>query len=107
MAVLVDQLLNALSRQKLIKKPEPTNTLIVYKKELRNTAIALTQHFRSEDMNIELLLEEKELDVNSYVEYANRSSIGGILYLAKPNEVLVINADNGSTTKANLSDLLE
>lgn len=107
MAVLVDQLLNALSRQKLNKKLEPTNTLIVYKKELRNTAIALTQHFRSEDMNIELLLEAKETDVNSYVEYANRSSIGGILYLAKPNEVLVINASDGSTTKANLNDLLE
>lgn len=107
MAVLVDQLLTALSRQKLIPKLEPTNTLIVYKKELRNTAIALTQHFRSEDMNIELLLEEKEIEINTYIEYANRSSIGGILYLAKPNEVLVINAGDGSTTKANLSDFLE
>ncbi|WP_066720587.1 ATP phosphoribosyltransferase regulatory subunit [Clostridium sp. Marseille-P299] len=107
MAVLVDQLLTALSRQKLIPKLEPTNTLIVYKKELRNTAIALTQHFRSEDMNIELLLEEKEIEINTYIEYANRSSIGGILYLAKPNEVLVINAGDGSTTMANLSDFLE
>lgn len=107
MAVLVDQLLTALSRQKLIPKLEPTNTLIVYKKELRNTAIALTQHFRSEDMNIELLLEEKEIEINTYIEYANRSSIGGILYLAKPNEILVINAGDGSTTMANLSDFLE
>lgn len=107
MAVLVDQLLTALSRQKLIPKLEPTNTLIVYKKELRNTAIALTQHFRSEDMNIELLLEEKEIEINTYIEYANSSSIGGILYLAKPNEVLVINAGDGSTTMANLSDFLE
>lgn len=107
MAVLVDQLLNALSRQKLIFDNDPTNTLIVYKKELRNTAIALTKHFRTEDMNVELLLQENDIDVNGYVAYAKRCNIGGILYLAVPNEVLIINASDGSETTAKISDLLD
>lgn len=107
MAVLVDQMLSALSRQKLITDTEPSNTLIVYKKELRNTAIALTQHFRSQDMNVELILQESESDVNTYVAYAKRSMIGGILYLAVPNEVLIINATDGSKTNAKISDLLQ
>lgn len=107
MAVLVDQMLSALSRQKLIMDTEPSNTLIVYKKELRNTAIALTQHFRSQDMNVELILQEAESDVNTYVSYAKRSMIGGILYLAVPNEVLIINAIDGSKTNAKISDLLQ
>ena len=107
MAVLVDPLLTALSRQNLIKSIEPTNTLIVYKRELRNTAIALTQHFRSEDMNVELILQDSEVDVTTYVDYAKRSLIGGILYLAVPNEVTVINALDGSMTNAKISDLLE
>lgn len=107
MAVLVDQMLSALSRQKLITDTEPTNTLIVYKKEHRNTAIALTQHFRSQDMNVELILQEDENDVSTYVAYAKRSMIGGILYLAVPNEVLIINATDGSKTNAKISDLLQ
>lgn len=106
MAILVDQLLTALSRQKLSKVFEPTNTLIIFKKEFRYNAIALTKHFRSEDMNIELLMEETEKDIKGYIEYANRIGIGGILYLSNEDEVLVINAADGEITKANIKQFM-
>ena len=106
MAILVDSLLTALTRQKLNRSIDPTNTLIVYKKSLCHTAIALTKHFRKEGMNIELLACEKEESIDFYVAYAKRMSIGGILYLAIPNEVLVINAADGAVTKANIQEFL-
>lgn len=107
MAVLMDQLLTALSRQKLSKKFDPTNTLIVYKKEFCHTAIALTKQFRSDDMNVELLVEEGDVPMDQYIQYANRIGIGGMLYLAVPNEILVVNAEDGTVTKAAIGDFMQ
>lgn len=106
MAILVDQLLASLSRQKLLKRLEPSNTLIVFKKEYRMSAIALAKHFRGEDMNIELYVEEQEKEMEAYTEYAKRVGIGGILYLGAPNEILIVDAADGNVTKAPLKDFI-
>ena len=106
MAVLVDQLLNALSRQKLLDEPQAENTLIVYEASFIANAVALATHFRNQNMNIELLVHDQSRSKSDYVAYANRMGIGGILALLKEEVVEVIQATDGSVQTVPLGGLL-
>ena len=107
MAILVDSLLIALSRQKLDKKVIADHTLILYQKTARPMAIALAKHFRGDEMKIELMTYQEETAISEYVEYARRSGIGGILFLKNETEVDVIQAEDGSVHTADLTQLMQ
>ncbi len=105
-AILADQLMMALMRQKIEIETRGDNTLILYRKEWRKTAIALANQFRSQDMNVELINYEEEHLLEEYKEYCKRNSIGGILFFEKENLVEVINCQTGESNTARLSEFL-
>lgn len=105
-AILADQLMMALMRQRIEIETRADNTLILYRKELRKTAIQLANRFRSQDMNIELINYEEEQSLDAYIEYCKRNSIGGILFFEKENLIEVINCQTGECNTAKLSELL-
>ncbi|SHO49774.1 ATP phosphoribosyltransferase regulatory subunit [Anaerocolumna xylanovorans] len=105
-AILADQLMMALMRQKIAIETRTDNTLILYRKEWRETAIRLANRFRSQDMNIELISYENEHPLEEYMEYCKRNSIGGILFFDKENLVEVMNCQTGERNTASLSELL-
>ncbi len=107
MAILVDSLMVALSRQKLVQESLAENTLILYNASSRLVAIALAKHFRTEGINIELLIDQEGCSIQEYIEYAKRSGIGGILHLLNQDEVDVINAIDNTTQRANISQLMQ
>ncbi len=107
MAVLVDSLLVALSRQKLDKEVIADHTLILYQSKARPMAIGLAKHFRQEGMKIELMTYQEETAISEYVEYARRSGIGGILHLKNETQVDVIQAEDGLIQHADLSQLMQ
>lgn len=107
MAVLVDSLQIALSRQKLSIELSAENTLLLYEEEVRNTAIGLAAHFRNQDMNVELFTQKDGVSISDYMEYARRNGIGGILHLKKTGEVDVIKADDGSVQKTSIAQLMQ
>lgn len=106
LAIVIDQLIMALDRQKLLPEPEATNTLIVYKKEFRSQAIALANHFRNDEVSTILLEERENLSLEDYLAYAKRSYIGGILYLKKADEIEVIEANSGNVQVAPMKEFL-
>jgi ATP phosphoribosyltransferase regulatory subunit len=106
LAILVDQLMLALSRQKIDIVSENENTLILYQDTLREQAIALANHFRSQSMNIELLSKADDLTLDSYTEYAKRMNIGGILYFETKDIIKVIRSDNGEIQEARIWDFM-
>lgn len=106
MAVLVDQLMIALSRQKLMEEPELENTLIVYDSSFIESAVALANHFREQEMKIELLAHKEDRTREEYVAYAKRMGIGGILALFTEEEVEVIHATDGTVQKVPLKGML-
>ncbi|MDF2590379.1 MAG: hypothetical protein K0S41_4222 [Anaerocolumna sp.] len=106
LAIMVDQLMLALSRQKIDTKIEAENTLILYKDELLENAIILANHFRSTDMNIELLRKNPAKSIKDYIEYANRNDIGGILYFETSELIKVIHADTGDIQEASIKDFM-
>ncbi len=95
LAIVVDQLMIALSRQKLLREPETQDTLILYHQPYRKTAIALAGQFRKDGMNTILQKAGIDTDIEVSLAYAKRNNIGGILYLADPDEIKVIEAATG------------
>ncbi len=92
MAVLINQLLSALARQKLLTEPAARNTLIVYPKAQRSSAIALAKSMREEDCRVELLLADGAFSREDYVAYAKRMNLKRLLYLGEagnPEEIFV------------------
>ncbi|MBQ9118929.1 MAG: ATP phosphoribosyltransferase regulatory subunit [Lachnospiraceae bacterium] len=105
MAVLVDQLMSALSRQKLLPEPEAENTLIVYQKELRAMAISLAKQFRGQGKKVELYLSEGQ-EKAEYIAYAERKKLGGVLYLQEAGVIEQMNAADGSWQSVSMEQLL-
>ncbi len=106
MAVLVDQLMSALSRQKLLPEPEAENTLIAYKGEFRAMAIALAKQFRGQDMKVELYHTEEQTEAD-FVSYAGRRKVGGVLYLKEAGFVELMNASEGSWQRVSIEQLMK
>ncbi|MDF2800506.1 MAG: hypothetical protein K0S61_409 [Anaerocolumna sp.] len=106
LAIMVDQLLLALSRQKIAALGMDVNTLILYSKVLLTNAITLAKHFRNQGMNIELLCKNDEVDIKDYIAYSRRMGTGGILYFKAANLIEVIDATAGTSSEAAFEDFL-
>ena len=107
LAIVVDQLMLALSRQKLLEVPEAQNTLIVYRANFRKQAIALASHFRKDGINTILLKSNNDNSIDSYISYASRIGAGGILYLENDSEIQVIEAASGEVQIAPMKEFLQ
>lgn len=106
LAILVDQLMLALSRQKIEIKSETENTLILYKSNLLENAIVLANHFRKTGVNIELLREAANYSLDDYIAYSKRNGIGGILYFETPELIKVIRSESGDIQEASIKDFM-
>jgi ATP phosphoribosyltransferase regulatory subunit len=106
LAILVDPLMIALSRQKVTKEIESVNTLLLYEEALIYDAITLANHFRQSGMNMELLKYDGKLSIADYISYGNRFSIGGILYYKTNDMIEVINCQTGEINVASIKDFL-
>lgn len=107
LAIVIDQLMLALSRQKLLTEPEASDTLILFMKEYRKQAISLANHFRKGGMNIILQKSNDVLKLEDYLAYGKRMNAGGILYLDNDTEIKVIDIASGSTQIASINELFQ
>ena len=107
LVIVIDHLMLALSRQKLLVKPTAQDTLIIYKTEYRKQAIALANQFRKDKMNTILQKSKEGLDPEEYLSYAKRMNIGGILYLDNGEEIKVVNIADGSVQTAPMKEFLQ
>jgi ATP phosphoribosyltransferase regulatory subunit len=106
LAIVIDQLMLALSRQKLLQEPEALDTLILYQKNYRKQAVALANHFRKDDINTILQKSNDELKPEDYLSYAKRMNIGGILYLDNDTEIKVMDITAGTMQAAPMKGFL-
>lgn len=107
LAILVDQLMLALSRQKIEMQPEAENTLIIYSHNLLENAIVLANHFRNQGMNIELLCAKENTSLEEYIAYSGRNGIGGILYFESAELIKVINSLSGEIQETRIQDFMQ
>lgn len=106
LAIVIDQLMLALSRQKVQQDEVDQNTLILYNTNFRKTAIDLASHFRSGGISIELLRKSTKRDLKEYTDYGKRSSVGGILYIEDNDTIHVLNLVEGTEHITKFSELV-
>ena len=107
LAIVIDQLILALSRQKLLEEPEASDTLILYQSSYRKQAIALANHFRRDGINTILQKSNDEFHEDEYASYARRMNIGGILYLDNTENIKVFDIASGTLQSAPMQEFLQ
>ncbi len=107
LVIVIDQLMLALSRQKLLPEPIAADTLIIYKIEYRKKAIALANHFRKNEINTILQKSKGDFDTEDIFNYAKRMNMGGILYLDNDSDIKVQNIADGTIQVAQMKEFLQ
>lgn len=94
-AIVVDELMSAVLRQKIAIPYKRNNTLIIYDEERRADAIRLAAEFRSKEKNTEILQKEPEQPVEFYVDHGKSNMAGSMLYLQDTNQIRMFNLATG------------
>lgn len=105
LAINVDELMLALSRQK-ISFQSNKNTLLLYKQNILEQAINLAKYFRKTGATTELLKKEEQYKLEDYISYAKRMSIGGILYFESPDKIQVYDVEKGTKNEVDINDFM-
>jgi ATP phosphoribosyltransferase regulatory subunit len=101
-AIIIDELMSALSRQKI--KVETSNTnMIVYTEATRKWAISLARDFRGKGRSVELHKRESKSSMEEYISYGKRTQAVSILYLNDDLTIDMINLLTGEKKKIDAS----
>jgi len=106
LAIVIDSLMLALSRQNLLPQIDSSDTLVIYKAEYRKQAISLANYFRKEGMNVILQLSKDGMTMEDYRAYMKRMNIGGLLYIDNDKEISVMDAVEGNLNRVSIANLM-
>ena len=104
-AVVIDQLMIALSRQKIDIPLKAVTTMILYKKEQMQSAIALSMRMRSHKKGAVLMCMDDDKAVADYVEYSKRHQILAIYHLMDETSIEQIDVRTGSVTSCAMDEI--
>lgn len=96
----LEQLMSALSRQKIEIPVDSNNIIISYNESDLSTAIKLATLLRNDGINVEL--NNKEFD---YMEYAKNNNIAGILKIKSATECTYTNTSSQKSTDLACKDV--
>ena len=94
-AIVIDELMKAMNRQKLRIVYTRKNTLILYDEEVMKKAVSLAQDLRKKAKNVELIKKAKDRLLEEYIEYGREYYAGNIIYLKKTEEITMVNLVTG------------
>ena len=94
-AVVVDELMNALSRQKIQIPYGNKNTFIVYEEARKSDAISLAINFRSKNKNTELMKKDYAKPLEEYIEYGKKNMACSMLFLQDGGQLAMFNLVTG------------
>lgn len=80
-AIIVDQLMLALSRQQILTPIENLNTMVLYDGASQTRAVKLANYLRKNGMSVQLTRKSSKKEVDQYLSYACRFQIRNVLYL--------------------------
>lgn len=106
--IVVDQLMLALSRQKIETPINMVNTILLYDHSARLSGIHLAEHFREQGMAVQLIRRRSAETVEAYLSYAKRHHVRNLLYLAGDGEtVTAYNAETGRADTIAYTDYIQ
>ncbi len=81
LAIVLDQLMLALSRQKLLKDECFDKTLLLYEKDCMAKAVKQAADMRKEGKNVQLMRKSSRKTIADYEEYVKRMKIADMIYI--------------------------
>ena len=103
-AIVLNELMNALTRQKIRIVYTRKNTMIIYDEGKQREAIALAKDFRRKAKNAELIKKDKGKLLEDYVAYGKEYYAGNLIYIKKSGEITMINLVTGEHKIVNSTD---
>ena len=94
-AIIIDQLMNALTRQHIRISYIRKNTLILYDDGRQKEAISLAKEFREKCKNTELVKRAPGKTLEDYISYGKENYAGNMLYIQSDNQIIMINLVTG------------
>lgn len=104
-AVKIDDLLNAISRQHIEIEIPTINTLIIYEKNERSSAIQLAEGLRRQGMTVELGING--MTAEESIEYGKEKKIGGLMTIKDSDTIVLRNLSTDEESTAKISELVE
>lgn len=104
-AIKINNLIAALESQNITVHGEKADTLLMYTKEGRATALNASDELRSQGLNVENSLFGDDFDRNK--KYAESKNMGGILYFLNSEDVRIINLEKDTISDVKISELLK
>lgn len=86
-AFYIDDLMMAISRQKIDVAIDNSDNIILYNIEQQETAIRIANHLRKTDRKVELIRKSKKKKVADYAEYGKKNHFSGMFYLTSDTTV--------------------
>ena len=93
--IVVDELMNAMMRQKLRILYTRKNTIVLYEENRFQDAVALAKDLRSKAKNVELLKKDKSKLLEEYLSYGREYYAGHLIYIKNYGDITMFNLVTG------------
>lgn len=107
LAIEVDQVMMALSRQKIDVLKEARVSIVLYKSDYRRVAIDVAKYYRGKQMKIELLRKSSKRSIQEYKAFAIRNGMHQILYIEDEENASLLDVNNNTEKIMRIQDILE
>lgn len=99
--IVVDELMNAMMRQKLRILYPRKNTIVLYDESRYKDAVLVAKDLRSKAKNVELLKKDKEKRLEDYIRYGKEYYAGNLIYIKKYGDITMYNLMTGEQQEIN------
>lgn len=94
-AIVVDELMNALTRQKARVMYTRKNYIVLYDEGRQKEAISLARDFRRKAKNTELLKKDPNKALEAYVTYGDEYYASKLIYICSTGDITMVNLLTG------------
>ena len=99
--IVIDELMNALIRQKIRIVYTRKNAIILYDESRARDAIRLAKDFRAKAKNTELIKKSPEKGLEDYIRFGKEYYAGSLVYIKKSGEITMVNLVTGEQKEVN------
>ena len=100
-AIVIDELMNALIRQKIRIVYTRKNAIILYDESRARDAIRLAKDFRAKAKNTELIKKSPEKGLEDDIRFGKVYYAGSLVYIKKSGEITMVNLVTGEQKEVN------
>ena len=106
LAIEIDQVMLALSRQNIDALKETPVKVILYKSDFRKPAIDLAKHYRASQVKVEMLRKSSRRSIQEYKDFAKRNGILNVMYIEDEENVTSIDLENNTEEVIKMQTIL-